>query len=182
MPYKLSSVELANYIYERVYDPKFRGQRSVEISISEDSKSLVLTAPKGNKVIFTPYFVEGRVTAEGRATYDRIEIGIEPDKAGINSKDITGFLEKLVKDDIIFNTGQPLFSYERQEALPAWREVLERANKTKKGKMICLIKDTNVSTERLRKIVYEYMFRPCLYYLFNLGSFTDNNKKKSNSK
>lgn len=173
MPYELSSEELVDYIHERVYDPKFTGQRAVGIALSKDNKSLVLTAPKANKVIFTPSFIEGGAIIDGRA-YDSIEIKIEPEKVGVDNQDVSGFLERLVNDDKIFDTGMPLFSHERQKKLSKWREILKRENNPPESKMVCIITNKDINTKNLRRTIYDYMVRPCLYYLFNLGAFINN--------
>jgi len=182
MAYELDTEKLVNYLYHRVHDPKFRGQKLIGISMAEDRKSLTLFTYRtlkdevithehedeiledkiGDKIILRPSFIRGKGG-------DRIEIEIEPQKAGVNSSDVESFLDYL-SNDRIFRRGQPLFSHEREEGLKYWTTVLERADDPKKHKLVCNIIDRKVGTKKLRKAIYEYMFKPCRYYLFHLGS------------
>ena len=95
--------------------------------------------------------------------------------AGIsNKKEVRDFLEYM-RGDVIFQKGEPLYSPEREIRLPDWKKVLQR-NLLEKQKMSCFVIDRNVGEERLRKIVYEYMFRPCLYHVFHQGEFSSNSE------
>lgn len=187
MAYDIDSNNLIDYTYTRINNLMFknRGHRLIDIEKTIDGIVLFrvaggkvvthehvkkdLEALRGDSLVIKPYFIPKSSSED----YDEIEIAIEAHKPGVNGKDVCGFLESFVNEDQIFSRGNPLFSYERADQLHSWQKVLKRDYKTCQGKMSCLVADQNISTERLKKIFYEYMVRPCVYYLFNLGKFSE---------
>lgn len=186
MRYKIDSQNLIDYTYTRINDLIFkdRGHRLMDIEKIKDGIVLFrfiggkvvthkhvkkdLEDLRGDFLVIKPYFIP----KSKNKNHDKIEIAIEAHKPGINGKDVCGFLESFVNKDQIFSRGNPLFSYERADQLPSWQKSLKRDYKICQGKMSCLVTDQNMSTERLRKTIYEYMVRPCIYYLFNMGNFS----------
>ena len=185
MAYDINSQNLVDYAYKRIVDLAFkdRGHRLMDLEKGEDSIDLfklrggkVITHEydnlkdfRGDHVIIKPFFNQRSKTRYN----DKIEIAIEPYKAGINGRDVCGFLESFINRDQIFSIGNPLFSHERKELLPFWQKTLKREYESCQSKMSCLVTNQNISSGKLKKAFYEYMVRPCVYYLFNIGKFSE---------
>lgn len=186
MPYEIDSQNLINYAHKRINDLIFKDRGHKLIDIEKIEEGIVLFRISGGKVVthehargsledlrgdsidIKPYFIP-KLNSKN---YDKIEIAIKVHKPGINGRDVCGFLESFVNDDKIFSRGNPLFSHKREDKLPSWKKILKRDYQSCQGKMSCFITAQDVSTIRLKKIFYEYMIRPCVYYLFNLGKFS----------
>ncbi len=87
---------------------------------------------------------------------------------GVENDDFGRFLDRTVNNDRIFEKGQPFYSEERQKNLEKWHKILRRV--PDESKMICEISDRSVSTDTLRKTIWDYMFKPCLFYFYNAGN------------
>ncbi len=168
MPYKIDSKELSDYLHTRFQSVSHHRFSS---RLAEDGLCILLELASSskkeaswNRVLLKPRFVQS-----GKG--DKIEISIEPDTAGAKIDDVRGFLEKYVDNDAIFQKGNPLYNEDREKMLPEWKKTLKR---TAGGdnKISCSVINRNASTENLRKAIYEYMGRVCLYYLFSLGEFS----------
>ena len=152
MAYQLTTGELNEYLCERV-NPLMRGQTLPVITARVSSLGQIsLWDSKENK-----FDLSSKLIVPKNSGYDRVEMAMTPHIAGITEKDVTGFLETMIDSDQIFQVGQPLFGH----SIPA--NTLRR-ERSEKNKMICLVIDKTANLDRVRKAVYEAMFRPWLYY------------------
>jgi|GEM_PF-2700935 len=163
MVYTLATPELIKYLHERASHADYR--RVLKSRISEDGECMLLEGGK-NAISVKP-------AVKTREGISIIEFEIHPETPGVNNSDVKSFLESLIEGDRIFQRGNPLYSQEREVNIAKWRAVLRRtpARRARNPKMSCLVIDRRIGAEFLRKAIYEYMFRPCLYYLFKAGSF-----------
>ena len=187
MAYDINSQGLVGYAYARLWEAIFKDPGQKSIDIEETKGGIVLFRLRGEgkrvadqrfaqqdlktlraeSVLISPSFIPRLKSGDK----DKIEIAIEPYKAGVTGGDVCRFLELLVNDDQIFSRGNPLFNIEKLKDLKSWKEVLRRSYERGQNKMSCYVIDPNASTGRLKRAFYEYMVRPCRYYLFNLGRF-----------
>ncbi len=167
MPYHLSSECLTDYFCRRI-KPKIPGQtlNVVSARILKDG-SLELTDPRNDRFILTTSFIAGQDNSN-----DRIEIKIESCKPGVGENDVISFLEKLVRNDRIFERGQPLYT------CPRHADTLEREYPSERDRMVCSIIDKRAGRERVQKAIYDTMIRPFLYYVLKAGSFCSPNDSK----
>jgi len=171
MPYKLTTKIINQYICRRI-KPVISGQthQLVSAELSEDGTSIKLTDYRGRKedtFIITTRHIQGK---EG--DYDRVEMSVEPHKPGIEEEDFKGFLEKMVDNDQMFQQKMPFYGH----CIPS--DTLRRET-GKRNRMICSVIDEKAGQERVQKAIYDYMVRPCLYYILKAaGQFP---KDKSDS-
>jgi len=172
MPYKIDSKELSDYLHTRFQSVSHHRFSS---RLAEDGLCILLelassgkTEANWKRILLKPRFVQND-------SGDKIEIAIEPDTAGTEIDDVRGFLKRYVDNDAIFQKGNPLYNEDREKMLPEWKKTLKRTAR-EDNKMSCSVINHKTSTENLRKAVYEYMGRVCLYYLFCLGQFSKTDK------
>ena len=198
MPYELTSIILREYIHDRLVHPTIpsitteqareRGIIRPEENLSPQAHRIsalavidveLLNAGELKVVNYkTVIKLGGKERMEYECVYaprlakgrgnkpDRISIGLNPE--GLDTETSLRFLSQYVDTDHIFEKGQPLYSPERQVALPEWKKVLQRhpskkSRSSKNPEVSCDILDPKISTERLKRIIYEYMFRPVLW-------------------
>ncbi len=171
MPYKLTTETINQYICRRL-KPVISGQthQFVNAELSEDETSIKLTDHRGKReytFILTTRHIQGR---EG--DYDRIEMSVDPYKPGVEEGDFEGFLEKIVDNDQIFQQKMPFYGHN----IPSGTL---RREPGKRNRMVCSIIDEKAGQKRVQKAIYDYMVRPCLYYVLKAaGQFP---KDKLNS-
>ena len=172
MVYELKSKNLRDYFFARLNSlkPSQRTSMGLETEISGNNHGIVLFALEKNKSIITPCFAV-------KEPFNQIELRIKTDTIGIDNKqEVRSFLDYM-NEDVIFQRGEPLYSPEREVKILDWKKVLQRENSGRKHSMICSIIDRNVGDSRLNGVIYEYMFRPCLYHVFHQGEFGNQNTK-----
>jgi len=184
MPYDIDSEGLFDYSIARLSDLTSRGRGRRIIGVEKlDDKRLKLFKFKAGSVITHEHdgqdlehlkgdYITLEPSISRRGDNDIIEITIEPHKAGINGRDVCGFLEGLINGDQIFSRESLLFSQDREKNIDYWRSILKRDYDKCKSKLSCIIIDKDVGTKNLKKAYYEYMLRPSMCYLIGMGSFS----------
>ena len=138
MSNKLSGEELAHYFFDRCHQLAY----PIEIDFLRKGNGLSLSIigkTDKRRLILRTRVTHGNPSKKD--SYDKIEIALEPDTPGVDSRDVNAFLETLVLQDAIFQRGNPLYSEKRENELPDWQSVLQRDNK--EGTLVCHIIDRN---------------------------------------
>ena len=154
MAYSLTSSDLSGYLAERLkehhmhFEVEKRDGISIKRKIGSQNKYYDLV----------PKFIKGE-----SGSCDKIELTPRDDSK--SPENLAEFLEAEVNSDAIFTKPHRLYSPEREKLLKSWRSVLRRLPAN--DRMICEVIEPNSSTERLRRIFYEYMARPALAYLLS---------------
>jgi len=158
MPYKLTTEDLNRYLCHRL-KPSIEGQTHhlIIAELYDNRKGIALTDNRGKgkyRFVISNSFIPFQMPE-----YDKIEMAMEVvHKPGVNDKDAESFLEQMMVNDRIFQRGEPLFGHS------AHPETLRR-EAHRENTMICSIIDRKAGTNRLRKAIFETMFRPWIYYV-----------------
>jgi hypothetical protein len=154
MPYRLTTEKLNDYLCSRVNSLHVgRSHPLVVARLHEDGKVIDLTEHRGYK-----FLVDSSYIPIGESIgFDRIHMAVDPHKAGVHERDFEAFLERMIDNDLIFQTGQALAGH----SIPS--DILKRERHFE-GIMPCSIINRRANVERVKKAIYEYMFRPILYY------------------
>ena len=169
MAYDMTSGELIFYIYARCKEAEY--PFSIEQTKDKNGKEVLsisasaLISEGGRKRII----IKPEIVKEKGREYDRVEFYLEPDIKGVDSEDVSCFLENMVNNDKIFDLGEPLYNEERREKINEWKRILKRV--PNKEKMSCKIVNREINNENLRRTIWEYMFRLCLFYFYNSGKY-----------
>jgi len=106
--------------------------------------------------------------------YSEIELLITPGSVrqeDVSEQDVVNFLERLVRKDNLFKEGGNLYNPKKPRELQEFKRTLRRVN-TRENIIICQVIDKQADSEKIKRVAYNYMFRPCLNYLIHMGEFS----------
>ena len=167
---ELSSRVLRDYIKYRLTSPAIPGYSQLLVNVETLGDNVV--------TLSTPMYrrkntVEYSVLFEKCDRMGKIEIVIHPHCPGVNDRDVTYFLEQYPRYKI-FEDGQPLCprTVNLRRGIEKAKRFLRNNDVPSENKMVCYFERKGLNDEEVRVMIYDYMVRRGLYYLFHAGGFT----------
>jgi hypothetical protein len=166
----LTAKDIRDYFFQRLNSPVLSGQSQMMLNAKpegEDKLVLFTHARKSDhKVEYTFQYDQG--------LQNRVQIKVETLDAGVSEQDFSCFLESLVSNDNIF--GPDGFLCPRLSSLlksiERAKTIFRRDDNPSKNIMACYFDDRVLDSEELKPLIYDYMGRPCIHYLFHSGTFS----------
>lgn len=165
MPYKIDESDLVTYLFNRCQKRGYPLDNEILHDNRIGNPALYISKPARYTRDSIKLFVN--VIKAEESGHDKIEFIVETDISGVQNDNFGKFLNSVVDNDLIFKKGQPFYSEEKYKSLGEWQKILKRV--PDESKMICEISNRGISTKTLRKAIWEYMFKPCLFYFYNAG-------------
>jgi len=170
MVYRLTSEELRDYVHDRIISPPLLGNFQLLLNSRKfgDSSLNLHTSSVGNVNSLSCLFSYQQGPLE-----DYVEMTLHPSRPGLDEKDVCRFLEKLVVGDRIFQEGFPLCPRYKPFAknVSLAQRHFRRADSPTEDKIACYIAGNRLGNLQVIGLIYDYMVRPGLFYLFRMGEF-----------
>jgi hypothetical protein len=144
-----------------------KNEYPLEIDVSK--KGDILLGGKNRSLKIQVNYIKGDLTNYAENP-DKIQFKLEPDAKGADKEDLKEFL-KIVENDEIFKRGGALYHQDKEKDLKKARQILERISGQEDG-LLCKINERNVNKKTLRKVVYEYLWKPCIAYFYKMGEYS----------
>ena len=171
MVYSITSGELRDYVYGRIVSPPLPGNFQSLLnakSLGNSSFQLWTRAVHDINSLTCTFDYSPDVAT------DRVEVLLQPNKPGLDEGDVFRFLEQMVVGDRIFQEGFPLCPRMRnfgKNIREAQRTFL-RIDDVPGASIACRVPRIRGGKEYVKELIYDYMFRPGLFYLFRMGEFS----------
>ena len=177
MVYRINATELRDYVHNRIISLPLRGQSQLLLNSKPLGEcSLQLWAPFRTNInnLLCAFAYSSRTES------DLAEIYLHPNRPGLDEGDAKRFLEQLVVGDKIFQEGFPLCPRNRDflRNVSDAQRTFVRLDNPAQCKLACSIPWSRYGKERIKDMVYDYLFREGLYYLFRMGDFSPKSDSK----
>jgi hypothetical protein len=154
---------MIDYLEQR-YNKK---EYPLEVEVSK--KGEIVLGGKNRKLKIKVNYIKGDL-ANYMENPNKIQFKLEPDAKGADKEDLKEFL-KIVENDGIFKRGGALYHPDKEKDLKKARQILERISGQGKS-LVCKVNKRNVNKKTLRKVVYEYLWKPCIAYFYKIGEYS----------
>ncbi|MFA5259087.1 MAG: hypothetical protein WC979_07790 [Candidatus Pacearchaeota archaeon] len=165
----LTAEEIRDYFFQRLTSPVLSGQSQLLLGAQikgVDKLTLFTHARKrDHNVEYTFQYNPGEL--------DRIQIGVEALNGGVSEKDFSYFLTSLVSNDSIFGPDGFLCprTISLEKSIERAKTVFRRNDDPLGNIMACSFDSSSFNADELKPLIYDYMGRPCIHYLFHSGTF-----------
>ncbi len=168
MDYDLDTDNLIDYIEKRQNKKEY----PLEVSISKSGEITLKGKQryKDRKLKIQVNYIKGDLTNYVENP-DKIEFRLEPDAKGADKEDLKEFL-KQVENDEILERGGVLYHPDKEKDLKKARQILERISGQEDG-ILCKVDERSVNKKTLRKVVFDYMWKPCIAYFYKMGEYSE---------